>query len=85
MGGHVLPAARINLLGLQAPQRIPTQAMLLDAIDLTEIAEYAFSLRPATKGQEPFAGFPHLIVYRFIRACQLAEMGHISLARRSVK
>lgn len=34
------------------------------------------------KGQEAFAGFPHLQVYRLIRALQLAEIGQTATAKR---
>jgi hypothetical protein len=83
IGGHGLPTARINLVGMHAPHKLPSRTALSDAIVLSEIAEYALSLRPPVKGQDPFNGFPHLIAYRLVRACQLAEMGYTSLARRS--
>jgi hypothetical protein len=49
---------------------------------LSEIVEFAYSLSTPPKGQEPFPGLPHLQPYRLIRAHQLAELGHVSLATR---
>ncbi|KAG9103408.1 Dcp1p-Dcp2p decapping enzyme complex alpha subunit, partial [Ceratobasidium sp. 392] len=43
---------------------------------------YAHSLLPTVKGQEAYAGIPHLQAYKLLRAARLAEMGHLSLATR---
>lgn len=50
---------------------------------LTELVEFAFSLAPAVKGQEQFAGFPHLQAFRLFHATQLADAGHVSQAQKS--
>lgn len=55
-----------------------------DAIVLAEIVEFALSLAPLSKGQEPFHGLPHLQPYKLVRAVSLAEMGHVLAANRSV-
>ncbi len=55
---------------------------LSDPIILTEIAEFALSLASSNKAQEPFAGLAHLQAYRLIRAYQLADLGHTTIAMR---
>jgi Sec23-binding domain of Sec16 len=55
-----------------------------DAIVLSEIVEFALSLAPQSKGQEPFGGLPHLQAYKLVRAANLAEMGHMLAASRLV-
>lgn len=54
----------------------------LESIMLTELAEFAFSLAPTVKGQEPFAGFPHLQAFRLYHASLLADAGHVSQAQK---
>lgn len=53
-----------------------------DTIILSEIVEFALSLVPSVKGQEPFSGLPHLQAYRLIRALSLAELGYDKQANR---
>lgn len=48
----------------------------------TEILEYANALRPLAKGQEQFAGFPHLLAYKLLHSRQLLELGYVDLAKR---
>ena len=77
MGGLGSPSARISLLGsknLSDAMKDP------DALILTEILEFAMSLAPASKGQEP--ALSYLQAYRFIRAASLAESGYVQLATR---
>ena len=53
-----------------------------DPIIFSEVVEFALSLATPAKGQEAFAGLPHLQPYRLIRAASLAEMGHVQIAAR---
>ncbi|KAF5391379.1 hypothetical protein D9757_001871 [Collybiopsis confluens] len=76
------PSARIVLLGSRNPQSFSNFISDPDPIILSEIHEFALSLVPIPKGQEPFAGLPHLQVYRFIRAICLAELGDVAAANR---
>ncbi|KDR81637.1 hypothetical protein GALMADRAFT_152477 [Galerina marginata CBS 339.88] len=78
-GGLGSPAARIVLVGSKNHTDVMKDA---DAIIFSEILEFALSLVPAVKGQEPYHGLPHLQAYRFIRAVSLAETGDIQLANR---
>ncbi|KAF5365767.1 hypothetical protein D9758_003329 [Tetrapyrgos nigripes] len=82
VGGFAHQTARIALLGSRNPHTIHNFASDPDPIILSEILEFALSLTPAPKGQEPFSGLPHLQPYRFIRAVHLAELGDINLASR---
>ena len=82
MGGLGNPAVRIVLVGSKTPAVIPNFAVDLDPIIFSEIVEFALSLSPTAKGQDTFAGLPHLQAYRFIRAVSLAEVGEIQLANR---
>lgn len=48
-----------------------------------EIAEYARSLVPVTKGHEQVTmGLPQLLPYKLARAWRLAELGEVDLAKR---
>lgn len=69
-------------MGSDCPQKNHGFSRDPDAFILSEILEFALSLRAPTKGQEPFSGFPHLQVYRFVRALQLAELGYVGSAKR---
>jgi COPII coat assembly protein SEC16 len=60
----------------------PMVSLGLLPIILSELVEFAKSLVPAVKGQEPFHGYPHLQAYRLWHATCLAEMGEIALAKR---
>ncbi|KAM6500508.1 Sec23-binding domain of Sec16 domain containing protein [Amanita muscaria] len=82
MGGLGNPAVRIVLVGSSSPAAVPNFSADLEPIIFSEIVEFALSLSPITKGQEAFAGLPHLQAYRFIRAVSLAEIGEIQLANR---
>ncbi|THH10201.1 hypothetical protein EW145_g1508 [Phellinidium pouzarii] len=82
IGGVGAPSVRVVLIGSQSPQHNPTFFKDPDSFIFSEIAEFALSLHAPAKGQEHFMGFPHLQVYRLVRAFQLAEMGHIPLAKR---
>lgn len=64
------------------PTAWSTTGIDLESIMLTELVEFAFSLGPTTKGQEPFVGFPHLQAFRLYHACQLVDAGQISQAQR---
>ncbi|KAH9951938.1 Sec23-binding domain of Sec16-domain-containing protein [Amylocystis lapponica] len=81
MGG-VGSASRLVLIGSPSPSTLPTFARDQDPFILSEIAEFALSLATPAKGQDAFAGLPHLQPYRLIRAAWLAEMGHMQLANR---
>lgn len=71
----------MTLLGAKTPAEVTRN---LDPLVFSEILEFALSLVPAVKGQEPFHGLPHLQAYRFLRAVSLAETGDIQLANRCV-
>jgi hypothetical protein len=79
----VAPSTRMVLLGLPNPATISFHVPLQPII-FAEIAEYALSLVPTAKGQEPFHGLAHLQAYRFWHATCLAEMGEVNAAKRSV-
>lgn len=82
IGGIGSPSTRITLLGGKNPLTYPSFTKDADPFILSEILEFALSLVPVTKGQEPFHGLPHLQAYRFIQALSLAEMGDMQLANR---
>ncbi|KAL4067649.1 Sec23-binding domain of Sec16-domain-containing protein [Scleroderma citrinum] len=82
VGGVGSPSARIILLGSQSSHSRFIFARDSDSIVLSEILEFAFSLKATPKGQEPFLGFPHLQTYKLIRAAYLAELGHVQAASR---
>jgi hypothetical protein len=72
----------VVLVGSDNPLAQPLFHKDSDAVLFTEVLEFALSLVPTVKGQESFAGLPHLQAYRLIRATQLAEMGHVVSANR---
>ncbi|KAI0665169.1 Sec23-binding domain of Sec16-domain-containing protein [Cubamyces menziesii] len=78
LGSH----PRLTLLGSPSPSVSAMYYKDPDPIILSEIAEFAMSLATPAKGQEPFAGLPHLQPYRLLRATCLAEIGHVQLANR---
>ncbi|KAI0374994.1 hypothetical protein BV20DRAFT_1041167 [Pilatotrama ljubarskyi] len=78
MGTH----PRLTLLGSPSASASPIYYKDPDPIIFSEIAEFAMSLASPAKGQEAFAGLPHLQPYRLLRAATLAEMGHVQLANR---
>ena len=82
LGGLKSPTTRLVLVGSASPTVTPTFSKDPDSLILSEIVEFAYSLPPSQKGQEPFPGLPHLQPYRLIRAHQLAELGHVQLAAR---
>ena len=82
MGGLGNPAVRIVLVGSKTPAPMPNFTADLDPIIFSEIVEFALSLSPAGKGQEAFAGLPHLQAFKFFRAVSLAEVGEVQLANR---
>lgn len=82
IGGIGSPSGRVVLIGSRNPHAWPSFYKDTDSIILSEIAEFAFSLKCVTKGQEPFHGLPHLQAYKLIRASYLAEIGEIQAASR---
>ncbi|ORY64606.1 Sec23-binding domain of Sec16-domain-containing protein, partial [Leucosporidium creatinivorum] len=82
IGGAGTPAARICLLGSATPTTTSTDGIDLESVKLTELVEFAFSLAPTVKGQEPFLGFPHLQALRLYHATKLADAGHVSQASK---
>ncbi|KAG8961249.1 hypothetical protein FRC03_005597 [Tulasnella sp. 419] len=74
--------SRVVLLGSENPLVKPSFHTNIDALIFSEILEFALSLTPVPKGQEPFPGLPHLQPYRLLRAIQLVEVGDITLANR---
>ncbi|CAA7271684.1 unnamed protein product [Cyclocybe aegerita] len=79
IGGFGAPAIRLALVGSKTSA---DAARNPDTLVFSEILEFALSLVPTAKGQEPFHGLPHLQTYRFIQAVSLAEIGDIQLANR---
>ncbi|KIP09567.1 hypothetical protein PHLGIDRAFT_102512, partial [Phlebiopsis gigantea 11061_1 CR5-6] len=82
VGGVGFPTGRVVLYGSPNPQLTPNFWKDADPIIFSEIVEFALSLNAPVKGQEAFAGIPHLQPYRFIRAAYLAELGYMDLANR---
>ncbi|CAE6420436.1 unnamed protein product [Rhizoctonia solani] len=82
LGGLSTPSVRVVLLGSESPSTSRNFEKDDDAVIFTEIAEYAYSLVPTVKGQDVYAGLPHLQAYKLLRAAKLAEMGHVTLASR---
>ncbi|EIW85171.1 hypothetical protein CONPUDRAFT_97967 [Coniophora puteana RWD-64-598 SS2] len=82
LGGVGTPSSRIILLGSQSPGYLPTFSKEQDSIVLSEILEFALSLKPAVKGQETFGGLPHLQAYKLVRAYALAELGYVQSASK---
>ncbi|CEL51590.1 COPII coat assembly protein sec-16 OS=Neurospora crassa (strain ATCC 24698 / 74-OR23-1A / CBS 708,71 / DSM 1257 / FGSC 987) GN=sec-16 PE=3 SV=1 [Rhizoctonia solani AG-1 IB] len=82
LGGISTPSVRVVLLGSESPATSRNFEKDDDAVIFTEIAEYAYSLAPTVKGQDAYAGLPHLQAYKLLRAAKLAEMGHVALASR---
>lgn len=76
------PGVRAILFGSANPSVHPSFRADLSSILFSEVAEFAMSLLPTVKGQEPFHGVQHLQAYRFWHATCLAEMGEITLAKR---
>ncbi|KAF9564629.1 hypothetical protein CPC08DRAFT_631062 [Agrocybe pediades] len=79
LGGFNNPSTRITLLGTKNPAEALRNP---DVIVYSEILEFAMSLVPPVKGQEPFHGIAHLQTYRFMRAMLLCEIGEVQLANR---
>lgn len=79
IGGLGSPTAKFTLLGSKNPANVMKDT---DALIFSEILEFALSLVPVVKGQEPFHGIPHLQAYRFVRSVMLAELGEVQLANR---
>ncbi|KDQ60805.1 hypothetical protein JAAARDRAFT_190947 [Jaapia argillacea MUCL 33604] len=82
MGGVASPSVRLVLIGASSPHISGKFSKDSDSIIFSEIAEFALSLVPPVKGQEPFVGLPHLQAYRLLRATYLAEFGYLQLANR---
>jgi hypothetical protein len=81
-GGLGAPGSRIVLLGsdpLSGEGNID-----LESVKLTELVEFAVSLIPTVKGQEPFAGFPHLQAFRLYHGSVLADQGNVAQASKCV-
>lgn len=76
------PAVRMTLLGARNPRASAQFVRDLDSVVMSEIFEYASSLVPVVKGQEPFAGLPHLQAYRLMHAWQLVELGEVQRAQK---
>lgn len=83
IGGIGIPSTRIVLLGAAAPTIDNVAGIELESIILTELAEFAFSLAPTTKPQEPFAGFPHLQAFRLYHASLMVDAGLTLQAQKS--
>ncbi|KAJ1032907.1 hypothetical protein NDA16_000186 [Ustilago loliicola] len=82
IGGADTTGVRFTLLGLANPKGSTAYVQDLDGILMTEVLEFAQGLVPAVKGQEPFAGIPHLQAYKLVHAQQLADLGETAKAQR---
>ncbi|KAG2029614.1 Sec23-binding domain of Sec16-domain-containing protein, partial [Suillus americanus] len=82
LGGIQSPSGRVVLIGLRNPHAWPSFYKDTDPIILSEMAEFAFSLKSVMKGQEPFHSLLHLQAYKLIRASYLTEIGKIQAASR---
>ncbi|KAH6918573.1 Sec23-binding domain of Sec16-domain-containing protein [Coprinopsis sp. MPI-PUGE-AT-0042] len=82
LGASGSPASRVTLVGSKPPHLSPLFVRNPDNFILSEILEYALSLVPPAKGQEPFSGVVHLQPYRLLHATSLAELGYIHEANR---
>ena len=82
--GNIGSSGRVTLVGSRGPTATPNFHVSDDAIVFSEIVEFALSLAPPSKSQEPFNGLPHFQAYKYIRAASLAEMGHMLAASRLV-
>lgn len=80
--GTIGSPGRVVLVGSRGPTAVPNFHVDDDAIVLSEIVEFALSLAPLSKGQEPFNGLLNLQPYKLVRAVSLAEMGHVVAANR---
>ncbi|KAH9997260.1 Sec23-binding domain of Sec16-domain-containing protein [Russula vinacea] len=80
--GNIGSSGRVTLVGSRGPTATPNFHVSDDAIVFSEIVEFALSLAPPSKSQEPFNGLPHFQAYKYIRAASLAEMGHMLAASR---
>ncbi|GAA6060928.1 hypothetical protein JCM10212_003836 [Sporobolomyces blumeae] len=77
VGGIGSISSRISLIG-SAPSA--STGIDLESVKLTELVEFGCSLAPTVKGQEAFAGFPHLQAYRLLHAAALADGGNVPQA-----
>ncbi|SAM82087.1 related to SEC16-COPII vesicle coat protein required for ER transport vesicle budding [Ustilago bromivora] len=82
IGGADTTGVRFTLLGLANPKSSTAFLQDLDGILMTEVLEFAQGLVPAAKGQEAFAGIPHLQAYKLVHAQQLADLGETAKAQR---
>ncbi|CAO1630454.1 unnamed protein product [Parajaminaea phylloscopi] len=82
VGGADAADARMALLGAHNPMASSEFTQDLDHFILSEIYEFTFSLVPAAKNQEAFAGLPHLQAYRLAHAWQLVELGETKRAQK---
>jgi hypothetical protein len=82
IGGVRSPSVRIVLLGSQSPHVHTAFHRDPDNLILSEVLEFALSLASVPKGQEHFAGLPHLQAYKLVRAWSLSEVGHMSVSKR---
>lgn len=80
MNGVGSPSVRVVLLSSESPHTRRNFHTDVEAIQLTEILEYALSLPTTPKGQEGFTGLAHLQAYKLLRALRLAELGHVKAA-----
>lgn len=80
----MMPGVRYSLIGSQHSLQLPSATTEVDAIELTEIVEFALSLVPVPKGQEAYAGLPHLQAYRLVHALRLSDLGLHAQAQRQV-
>jgi hypothetical protein len=76
------PGSRITLLG--SDPLAGDGSIDLESVKLTELVEFAISLIPTVKGQEPFAGFPHLQAFRLYHGSVLADQGNVAQASKCV-
>ncbi|KAL8278678.1 hypothetical protein RQP46_008970 [Phenoliferia psychrophenolica] len=80
--GGLGTGAKFSLVGGEIPTPYTAGGLDLESVMLTELVEFAFSLIPTVKGQDPFVGFPHLQALKLQHASDLADAGLVSQAQK---
>ncbi|CDZ96496.1 Regucalcin gene promoter region-related protein (RGPR) [Phaffia rhodozyma] len=77
LGGPLAPRVHLYTMSTHPGRHID-----LDAVIITELIEYALSLIPVLKGQEPFRGIDYLQPYKLLHALTLVESGDVARAQK---
>jgi hypothetical protein len=73
---------RLCFLGHDFRRSSSLSTINTDALVMTEIFEFALSLAPAARGQEPFIGLPAFQAWRLVLAYRMTELGHTVKAQK---